>query len=127
MRMDGFTGYYHVSPAMYIVTFFVGIYGGYFGAGIGILTLAFIAILAPDDMQHANAVKGVLAMIMNFVALVVFALFGPVEWLPAGVMAVCAIVGGYVGVSLARRLNAVMLRWLIVAWVVTIAIYMLLT
>src|SRR5688572_31357572 len=42
--------------------------GGYFGAGLGIMTLAALSIFAPDDMQHANAVKGVLALLINFVA-----------------------------------------------------------
>ena len=106
----------HIPPAMYIATFVAGIYGGYFGAGLGILTLAAISIFAPDDLQHANAVKGVFAMVMNFVALVVFSLFGPVQWLPAAVMAVFAIGGGYLGVALARRLPASRLRPLIVGW-----------
>jgi uncharacterized membrane protein YfcA len=112
----------HMPRGIYVAVFLVGIYGGYFGAGIGILMLAFISILAPDDIQHANAIKGVLALLMNFVALLIFAAFGPVEWGPALVMAVCAVVGGYAGVSLARRLNASVLRGLIVAWGVVTAV-----
>lgn len=96
--------------------FLVGVYGGYFGAGIGILMLALISILAPDDLQHANAVKGMLALLMNFIAVVIFGVFGPVQWEPALVMAVCSIAGGYAGVALARRLNANVLRAVIVAW-----------
>ena len=106
----------HMPVGMYIVMFLVGIYGGYFGAGIGILMLAAISILAPDDLQHSNAVKGLLALLINFTAVVVFAVSGQVEWLPAGVMAVGAILGGYAGVSVARRINANMLRGIIVAW-----------
>jgi uncharacterized membrane protein YfcA len=90
---------------LYVAMFCNGIYGGYFGAGMGILTLAAISILAPDDMQHANAVKGMLALLINSVAVVIFIGSGLVEWGPALVMAVCAI-GGYAGVSLARRLRA---------------------
>ena len=100
----------HIPPGLLVATFFSGVYGGYFGAGVGILMLAFIAILAPDDMQHANAVKGMLGLLMNFVALMVFAAFGPVQWLPALVMATCAVAGGYGGVAVARRLNARVLR-----------------
>ena len=106
----------HLPAGLFAAQFLIGIYGGYFGAGIGILTLACIGILAPDDMQHANAVKGMLALLINFVALVVFAAFGPVQWLPAAVMAGCAVVGGYAGVALARRLNARVLRSVIVVW-----------
>lgn len=101
---------------LYVAMFANGIYGGYFGAGLGILTLAAISILAPDDMQHANAVKGMLALLINSVAVVIFVASGLVEWGPALVMAVCAIAGGYAGVSLARRLRAQVLRNVIVVW-----------
>lgn len=115
----------HTPPSLLVATFLIGIYGGYFGAGIGILMLACIAILAPDDIQHANAVKGMLAMLMNFVALAVFATFGPVQWLPAAVMAVGAMLGGYLGVAVARRINSIMLRYLIVAWGLSQGLFLL--
>ncbi len=115
----------HTPPSLIAATFFIGVYGGYFGAGIGILMLAFIAILAPDDIQYANAVKGMLALLMNFVALAVFSVFGPVQWLPAAVMAVAALLGGYLGVALARRLNSTVLRRMIVVWGFSQGIYLL--
>lgn len=102
--------------SLYVLMFLNGVYGGYFGAGLGILTLAALAILAPDDLQHANAVKGMLAVLINSVAVVIFAASGLVEWQPALVMALCAVAGGYAGVALARRLDAQLLRNLIVAW-----------
>jgi uncharacterized membrane protein YfcA len=102
--------------SLYAAMFLNGIYGGYFGAGLGILTLAALAILAPDDLQHANAVKGILAALINSVAVVIFAASGLVEWQPALVMALCAIAGGYAGVALARRLDAGRLRNVVVAW-----------
>ena len=64
----------HIPVGMFVTMFFIGIYGGYFGAGVGILMLAGISILAPDDLQHSNAVKGVLGMLINFTAVVVFSL-----------------------------------------------------
>ena len=106
----------HIPPGMWSAIFCCGIYGGYFGAGLGIMTLAFMSILAPDDIQHSNAVKGILAMLMNGVAVVIFSVFGPVQWLQAAVMAVAAIAGGYVGVAFARRVPAGKLRMGIVAW-----------
>jgi uncharacterized membrane protein YfcA len=106
----------HLPPLLHVAIFAAGVYGGYFGAGLGIVTLAALSIFAPDDMQHANAVKGMLALLVNFVAVVVFAVFGPVEWGPALVMSICAVAGGYAGVSLARRLKASLLRNLIVIW-----------
>ncbi|MEI7925161.1 MAG: sulfite exporter TauE/SafE family protein, partial [Chloroflexota bacterium] len=116
----------HIPVGMFVTMFFIGIYGGYFGAGVGILMLAGISILAPDDLQHSNAVKGVLGMLINFTAVVVFAVSGQVAWLPAGVLAVCSIGGGYGGVSIARRLNANVLRGLIVAWGLFMGTFLLL-
>jgi uncharacterized membrane protein YfcA len=99
----------HVPVALLGSTFILAIYGAYFGAGLGILMLAFLAILLPDDIQHSNALKGMLSLIINAIAVLYFALFGPVRWAPAAVMAVGAIAGGYLGVGVARRLGR---RWL---------------
>lgn len=117
----------HIPLGMHIVMFFVGIYGGYFGAGLGILMLAAISIFAPDDLQHSNAVKGILGLFMNSVAVIVFSVFGPVQWLPAAVMAVGSLAGGYGGVSVARRLNSNVLRALIVCWGLFMGVRLLLT
>ena len=89
----------HVPLPLLASTFVLAIYGAYFGAGLGILTLAFLSILLPDDIQHSNALKGMLSLIINAIAVVYFALFGPVEWAPAAVMAAGAMAGGYLGVG----------------------------
>jgi len=102
----------HVPFALLLSTFASAIYGAYFGAALGIITLAFLSILLPDDIQHSNALKGLLSLLINAVAVVYFALFGPVRWLPAAVMAVGAVAGGYLGVGVARRLGR---QWLRVA------------
>lgn len=101
-----------VSPLLLVTTFVLAVYGAYFGAGLGILTLAALGILMPDEPQHANALKGMLSLLINAVAVVYFVAFGPVRWAPALVMAVAAIAGGYLGVSVARRLGK---RWLRIA------------
>ncbi|MFN0146176.1 MAG: sulfite exporter TauE/SafE family protein [Dehalococcoidia bacterium] len=101
-----------VSAAVIAATFLLAIYGAYFGAGLGIMLLAALGILMPDDPQHSNALKGMLSLIINAAAVVCFAAFGPVRWEPAAVMAVGAIAGGYLGVGVARRLGK---RWLRVA------------
>ena len=114
------------SPMLHVGIFLVGVYGGYFGAGIGILMLAILGILAPDNLHHSNAIKGMLAMIINFTALVVFALRADVAWGPAGVMAVASIVGGYVGVHFARRISPRVLRTGIIGYGAVIATVLLL-
>jgi uncharacterized protein len=92
--------------------FVLGIYGAYFGAALGIMTLAVFTIFMAEDIQRLNALKGVSSLIINAVAVVGFMLFGPVRWLPAAFMAVGAIAGGYLGVGVARRLGR---RWLRIA------------
>jgi len=81
----------------------VGIYGGYFGAGIGILMLAALGLIGLDDMHQMNGLKNLLAIVMNGVAAVYFALSGAVVWRDAGIMAATAILGGFAGARLAHR------------------------
>lgn len=119
------TGGDHVPAPLYAAIFVLAVYGAYFGAGLGILTLAFLSILLPDDIQHSNALKGVLSLLINAVAVVYFAAFGPVEWAPAAVMAVGAILGGYLGVGVARRLGRFWLRIAVIAFGTTVALILL--
>lgn len=92
-----------------VAIFLLAVYGAYFGAGLGILMLAVLGILLPDDLQHSNALKGLLSLLINAVAVGYFALFGPVRWGPAVLMAAGSLAGGYLGVGVARRLSG---RWL---------------
>jgi len=93
----------------------VAIYGGYFGAGIGILMLAVLGLLGLGDIHRLNGVKNVLGTAINGVSAVVFAgnaLLGSptVSWRCAGVMAVGAVAGGLAGSHVARRLPARVVR-----------------
>ncbi len=116
----------HVPPAMLATTFVLAIYGAYFGAGMSIIMLALLGIFMPDDIQRSNALKVMLAALINAVAVVYFALFGPVRWGTAAVMAVGAILGGYIGAHFARRLGRRWLRGIVLAYGVTSAIVLLL-
>ncbi len=115
----------HVPPPLYAAIFVLAIYGAYFGAGLGILTLAVLSILLPDDIQHSNALKVTLSLLINGVAVVYFAVFGPVEWAPAAIMAVGATAGGYLGVGVARRLGRTWLRVAVIAYGVIVALILL--
>jgi uncharacterized membrane protein YfcA len=93
----------------------VGIYGGYFGAGIGILMLAVLALLGLGDIHRLNAVKNVLATAINGVAAVVFAAGSfvgshDVAWGHAGVMAVAAMIGSLGATHVSRRLAPAVMR-----------------
>lgn len=89
----------------WLFQFGVGVYGGYFGAGIGILMLAVLGFLGLSDIHAANGTKNFLAMCMNGVAALYFIARGAVEWPVAWVMIAGAIAGGYAGARFARRLG----------------------
>jgi uncharacterized membrane protein YfcA len=93
-----------------IFQFLVGIYGGYFGAGIGILILAALGLMGLTDMHEMNGLKNLLAICINGVAAIYFAWSGAVVWKDGFIMAVAAIIGGYLGARVARRLGRTFVR-----------------
>jgi uncharacterized protein len=95
---------------LHAANFLASVYGGYFGAGLGVMLLAVLAIALEDTLQRLNALKGLLSLVVGAVAATYFALFGPVEWPEAAVMAVASFVGGQVGVRFARRISDRALR-----------------
>jgi uncharacterized membrane protein YfcA len=95
--------------------FLVGVYGGYFGAGIGILMLSSLSLMGLGDIHRMNAVKTLLAALMNGVSVFVFVAEDKVEWRYAAVMALAAIAGGYLGAHYGRRLPRAAVRWFVIA------------
>jgi uncharacterized membrane protein YfcA len=90
--------------------FAVSIYGGYFGAGMGILMLAALGLMGLTDIHQMNGLKNFFAVCINIVAAAYFIASGRVEWPYALVMVVGAIVGGYGGAGLARKLGRQFVR-----------------
>ena len=95
--------------------FFSSIYGGYFGAGNGILMLAAMGLLGINDINRANGIKNFLGICINSIAVLSFALSRLVIWPVAFVMAGAALVGGYAGAHIAVRVRQVVIRRAIVA------------
>jgi uncharacterized protein len=100
--------------AVVFFQFLVGVYGGYFGAGIGILMLSSLAFMGIPDIHEMNAVKNILAATMNGVSAVIFATAGVVAWKYAAIMAIAAIAGGYAGARIARRMKQSWIRAIVV-------------
>lgn len=94
--------------------FAVAVYGGYFGAGIGILMLTALGFMGVGDIHKMNAVKTVLAATINAASVAEFVRAGLVRWDLALGMAAAAIAGGYAGARVARRLPASYVRWTVV-------------
>ncbi|MGO9899397.1 MAG: sulfite exporter TauE/SafE family protein [Solirubrobacteraceae bacterium] len=97
-----------------LAVFLSGVYGGYFGAAQGILLLAILGLALEESLQRINALKNVLAGLVNFVAGVIFVFAAHVAWAPAGLIAAGAILGGMIGARWGRRLPPAALRALIV-------------
>jgi uncharacterized membrane protein YfcA len=112
--------------ALWLCQFAIAVYGGYFGAGIGILMLAAMAIFLPEDLQAANGIKNFLAVLINGIAAVYFLIIGAAVWQTAFLMMGAAIAGGFVGAHTARRLPAHWLRLAVVAFGVCIAVELIL-
>lgn len=94
--------------------FFVSVYGGYFGAGMGILMLAALGLIGMQDLHQMNGLKNLLAICINGVAAIYFALQGAVVWTHVLIMAVASILGGFTGARLAHRLGRKFVRGAVV-------------
>lgn len=103
--------------------FVVSVYGGYFGAGIGILMLSSLALMGIGDINRMNAVKTVLTACINGVSVIVFMVDREIEWSYALPMALFAILGGYLGARLALRTHPRRVRWIVIAIGFSLAAY----
>jgi uncharacterized membrane protein YfcA len=115
----------HTVP-LFAAQFLAAAYGAYFGAGVGIMILAILGIFLADNLQRLNALKGLLSFLISVVAAVSFLLFADVRLLAVAVMAAASLLGGQLGVLLARRLNDQALRWLVIAFGVAVGLRLLL-
>ncbi|HEY8676772.1 MAG TPA: sulfite exporter TauE/SafE family protein [Candidatus Dormibacteraeota bacterium] len=97
-----------------IGVFATAVYGGYFGAAQGVILISLFSILLNDTMQRFNALKNVIAMLVNGVAAIIFVAVAHVAWEPAALIALSSIAGGQAGASVGRRLSPVVLRGLLV-------------
>lgn len=103
----------------------VGVYGGYFGAAQGVILLAAMRLLLPEDLQRLNGLKNALAAVANGVAAVGFVLFADVAWDVAGLVAAGSIVGAALGARYGRRLPDAALRAVVVVGGTIVALVLL--
>ena len=113
-------------PLTLVVAQFVSaIYGAYFGGGLGVIVLAVLGIYIHDSLQRINALKGLLSLIVNLVAVLYFIAFGNVAWAAVAVMAPISYAGGLLGVKVARRLDDRVLRAVVVTYGVAVGVRLL--
>lgn len=113
-------------PVLFVGVYLTGIYGGYFGAAMGVILIALLAILVADEMQRLNGLKIVLAAAVNGIAAVLFIIFTPVAWTPAILIAIGSIIGGQLGAHIGRRLSPFALRTVIIVVGTTVSLKLLL-
>ncbi len=92
----------------------VAIYGGYFGAGMGIIMLASLSLLFGDRFHAANAAKNILSVFMQGFAVILFLFSGLVHWPEAIIVTISSITGGFLGVVVARHVPIRTIRWSVV-------------
>jgi len=109
-----------------IFQFFVGLYGGYFGAGMGILMLAALGLIGLTDLHQMNGLKNILAVCINGIAAIYFAFSRTVMWRDVFVMAIGTILGGLLGARLARRFGRTFVRRAVVVIGIVMTIALLL-
>ena len=95
---------------VFLFQFLVGLYGGYFGAGMGILMLAALGLIGLTDLHQMNGLKNILAVCINGIAAIYFAVSGAVVWHDVFIMTIGTIAGGYLGARVARRLGRKFVR-----------------
>jgi uncharacterized membrane protein YfcA len=95
--------------------FVAAIYGAYFGAGLGVVLLAVLGSALAEPLVRVNGLRSVVALLVNTIAVLVFVARAHVAWLAAGLMVGCALLGGYAGAQVARRVPTALLRVAIIA------------
>jgi uncharacterized protein len=103
--------------------FVVSVYGGYFGGGVGIINLAMLAVLGMKDIHEMNALKVVLGGVINGVAAFTFIMAGAIVWREMTVMAIGAVVGGFLAAHYAQKLPQVWVRGFVIAVGTAMTVY----
>ena len=102
-------------PVAWAIQLVVAIYGGFFGAGQGIMMLASLGLTEGDDYHRINAIKVLLSVVIAAVAILVFAGGGAIDWARGAVMTVSVAIGGWLGVAAARRVPQAAVRGFVIA------------
>jgi uncharacterized membrane protein YfcA len=113
-RSTNHQGGLRLSAGIVVLLFVVMIYGGYFGAGLGIMLLAGLAIAGLEELRVANAVKNGVSALVNGVAVAIFVVQGVVVWPATLAMMAGAALGGFAGARIARRLPQRLFRMVVI-------------
>jgi len=105
----------HMSPATTFFATITGVYGGYFGAGAGVMMVAVLGLGTDLELRVVNGLKTLSLMVGNIVAGLIFVVVADPRWDVVAVLAAGSLVGGYVGARIGRKLPDAVFRWAVVA------------
>jgi uncharacterized membrane protein YfcA len=102
------------SASLHAIVGLGSVYGGYFGAALGVMLVAGLGLVLDESLARVNALKNAVSTVVGLMTVVIFAVFGPVDWAYVALLTPATIAGGYLGARLARRLPPRILRIVIV-------------
>jgi len=106
----------HQNPIFMMgMIFMAAVYGGYFGAGLGVILMAVLSLVTDENMTRLNFLKQALGFVINLAAAIYFAFSGKVNWEIAAIMIFGSLIGGWIGGKLAGKMKPEILRWIVVA------------
>ncbi|SNS43311.1 hypothetical protein SAMN06893096_10493 [Geodermatophilus pulveris] len=108
---------------LYLALFLATVYGGYFGGALGVILVGILGV-GLHRLKLANALKSALSAVTATVSLVIFAIFGPVDWLVVAVAAPASLIGGFLGARIATRIPVTPLRVFIVVFGIAVSVYL---
>jgi len=100
----------------------IAIYGGYFGGAMGILMLASFSLFGMSNFHSMNALKTLLAGLLNGLAVAIFIVAGKIAWGPGGLMMAAGIAGGWAGAWGAKKIDPATLRYIVIALAAAITV-----
>ncbi|MBV8755783.1 MAG: sulfite exporter TauE/SafE family protein [Deltaproteobacteria bacterium] len=101
------------------------VYGGYFGAGLGVIILGALAIVVDDSMTRLNALKQAISLACNIAAATFFLFSGRIDWTVTAIMAGASLAGGVLGGALASRIPARVLRVVVISFAIVVGVFYL--
>ncbi|MFY1687057.1 sulfite exporter TauE/SafE family protein [Plantactinospora sp. WMMB782] len=111
--------------ALHVMVVVGAVYGGYFGAALGVMLVAGLALVLDETLTRISAIKNLLSAVVGLTTIAAFAVFGPVNWAAVAVVAPATIIGGYAGARLVRRLAPEVLKTVIVVFGTAIGLLLL--
>jgi uncharacterized membrane protein YfcA len=112
------------AKVLYPAVGLASVYGGYFGGALGVILLGTLALTVPERLRKLNGLKTVLQLVVASVTVVVFGIFGPVDWVAVAIIAPAAMVGGFAGGRVASRLDDQLLRTVIVGFGLAVTVFL---